>query len=154
MLKSYFRKLAYPETYPIQKETLQRSAFKAFGSILAGSSLPDREAEKDQAPQDDHFLVEDPKKTTKSREPGFLCLRGTVNYILFASELQILLNLKGLTKGRANDFTPSQSPARVESGDRLLPDHPIPDLSLRGGGNGHDLVEIPSNLVQLNFHLP
>ncbi len=77
-----------------------------------------------------------------------------VNYILFASELQILLNPKKRTKDQTNDFTPSQSLTQVEGGVRLLPDHPIPDLSLRDGGNGHDLMEISSDLVQLNLHLP
>ncbi len=41
MLKRYLENELIQKHTTIQKETLQRSAFKAFGSILGGSSHPD-----------------------------------------------------------------------------------------------------------------
>ena len=38
MLRTYFERTAYPEIYRNPNHTLQRLAFKAFGSILGGSS--------------------------------------------------------------------------------------------------------------------
>jgi hypothetical protein len=43
MLKTYFERSAYyPEIYRNPNQALQRPAFKAFGSILGGSSQPPR----------------------------------------------------------------------------------------------------------------